>query len=313
MQKCANNEVGRSTHGCDQRVVSTMNILMTGATGFLGSNLLRRLVEDGHDVTILIRQSSQLSRIANILNRVSVHRVDIDQGVFVSSSIETIIHCATNYGRGNVDFAELLEANLLLPLQLLQDGCRAGVRCFINTDTILDKGVNDYTLSKSQFREWFGKYANKMVCVNVALEHFYGPQDDPTKFVSFIVDQLLNDVDSISLTPGEQKRDFIYIDDIVEAFLLILKNSATMKSGYLDYEIGTGQTVSIREFVELIKRLAGNTHTRLDFGALPYRENEAMETHVNAGAIRALGWHPTISLIDGLSKMIELEREAKTE
>lgn len=285
---------------------------MTGATGFLGSNLLHRLVEDGHAVTILIRQSSRLSRIASILDRVSVHRVGIDQDVFISHNIETIIHCATNYGRGSVDFAELLDANLLLPLQLLQNGCRAGVRCFINTDTILDKGVNDYSLSKSQFWEWFCKYSHKMVCINVALEHFYGPQDDPTKFVSFIVDQLLKDVDRISLTPGEQKRDFIYIDDVVEAFLLILSKSATMKSGYLDYEIGTGQTVSIREFVKLIKRLAGNTQTLLDFGVLPYRENEAMETHVNATAIRALCWQPMISLSDGLSKMIALEREARS-
>ena len=288
-----------------------MKILMTGATGFLGSNLLHRLVEDGHDVTILIRHTSRLSRISSILDRVTVQQVGINQDLFCPNAIETIIHCATNYGRGNVDFVELLESNLLLPLQLLQFGHRAGVRCFINTDTILDKGVNEYTLSKSQFRDWFGNYAKKMVCVNVALEHFYGPLDDPTKFVSFVVNQLLDNVDSISLTPGEQKRDFIYIDDVVEAFLLILKNSATMKTGYLDYEIGTGHTVSIREFVEQIKKLAGNTHTRLDFGALPYRENEAMETAVDVAGIRALGWSPTISLSDGLSKMIAMEREAK--
>ena len=289
-----------------------MKILMTGATGFLGSNLLHRLVEEGHDVTILVRQTSQLSRISDILDRVTVHTVGIHQDVFCHNTIETIIHCATNYGRGNVDFVELLEANLILPLQLLQFGHRAGVRCFINTDTILDKGVNDYTLSKSQFRDWFGNYAKKMVCVNVALEHFYGPLDDPTKFVSFIVNQLLENVDRINLTPGEQKRDFIYIDDVVEAFLLILEHSATMQEGYLDYEIGTGHTVSIREFVEQIKRLAGNTHTRLDFGALPYRENEAMETVVSTASIRALGWSPAVSLCDGLTKMIAVEREAKS-
>lgn len=291
-----------------------MNILLTGATGFLGSNLLARLVEDNHNVVVLVRQSSSLQRIANLLDRVTVHSLGDTNyhDLFHSNSIETIIHCATNYGRGAIDSVELLDANLIMPLQLLQSGCRAGVRCFINTDTILDKGVNDYALSKSQFRDWLGNYAQKMVCVNVALEHFYGPQDNPTKFVSFIVKQLLDGVDSINLTLGEQKRDFIFIDDIVSAFLLIIDNCASMKSGYLDYEIGTGDTISIREFVELTKQLSGNTHTQLNFGAVPYRENEAMEAVVNTAGICALGWKPSTTLIEGLSKMIAKEREART-
>lgn len=291
-----------------------MNILLTGATGFLGSNLLVRLVEDGHNVIVLVRQSSSRQRIASLLDRVTVHTVgDTNYNdLFHSNCIETIIHCATNYGRGAIDPLELLDANLIMPLQLLQSGCRAGVRCFINTDTILDKSVNDYALSKSQFREWLENYAQKMVCVNVALEHFYGPLDNPTKFVSFIVKQLLDGVDSINLTLGEQKRDFIFIDDVVSAFLLILDNCVSMKSGYYDYEIGTGDTISIREFVELVKQLSGNTHTHLNFGAIPYRENEAMETVVNTAAISAFGWKPTTSLIEGLSKMIATEREART-
>lgn len=290
-----------------------MNILLTGATGFLGSNLLTRLVQDGHNVTILVRKTSSFQRITNVIEQVTVHTIEniSFHNMFVSSEIDTIIHCATNYGRGEFDLSELLDANMIMPLQLLQAGCDSGVRCFINTDTILDKGVSDYALSKSQFREWLGRYAQKMVCVNIALEHFYGPYDDPTKFVSFIVRQLLDNIDSINLTPGEQKRDFIYIDDIVSAFTLILDNCASFESGYLDYEIGTGNSITIRDFVELIKQISGNTHTQFNFGAIPYRENETMETFVNTAAIRALGWYPVTSLIDGLSKMVIQEREMR--
>lgn len=291
-----------------------MNILLTGATGFLGRNLLARLVEDGHKVIILVRHSSSLQRIATLLDRVIVHTVGdaSPYDLLHTNKIETIIHCATNYGRGEIDPSELLNVNLIMPLQLLQAGCDSGVRCFINTDTVLDKGVNDYALSKSQFREWLGRYAQKMICVNVALEHFYGPEDDSTKFVSFIVKQLLDGADTIDLTLGEQKRDFIFIDDIVSAFLMILGNCASLEYGYFDYEIGTGDTISIREFVELTKQLSGNTHTQLNFGAVPYRENEAMETFVNTSAIRALGWEPRTPIFEGLSKMIAQEREART-
>ena len=198
-----------------------------------------------------------------------------------------------------------------MPLRLLQKGSHAGVRCFINTDTILDKGVNDYALSKSQLKEWLVTYAQKMLCVNVALEHFYGPYDNPTKFVSYIVKKLLDRVDSINLTKGEQQRDFIYIDDICSAFLLILDNSVALRSGYLDYEIGTGIPISIRDFVEMTRQITGNTHTKLNFGALPYRDNEAMVTNVNIAAIRALGWLPTIKLSEGLTMMIEKERDRR--
>jgi len=291
-----------------------MNILLTGATGFLGNNLLARLVDDGHNVTVIVRETSSLQRIARLLDRITVHRIGASsyQDLFAAGQIETIIHCATNYGRGAVDPAELLDANLIMPLHLLQAGCNAGVRCFINTDTILDKGVSHYALSKNQFREWLENYSQKTVCVNVALEHFYGPLDNPTKFVSFVVKQLLDGVDRIDLTPGEQKRDFIYIDDIVSAFILILGNCPSMDGGYHEYEIGTGEPVSIRAFVELAKQLSGNTHTLLNFGAVPYRENEAMEVSVDTAGIRALGWEPRTSLAEGLTRMIALEREART-
>jgi nucleoside-diphosphate-sugar epimerase len=151
----------------------------------------------------------------------------------------------------------------------------------------------------------------KIVCVNIALEHFYGASDNSTKFVSYIVQQLLASIDTIDLTKGEQKRDFIYIDDVISAFLLILNESKQSVSGYFEYEIGTGICISIRDFVELAKKLIGNTHTKLNFGAIPYRNNEVMETHVNTSKLRALGWKPDNLLIDGLSKMIKLEREVK--
>jgi CDP-paratose synthetase len=291
-----------------------MNILLTGATGYLGSNLLARLVEDGHKVTIIVRKSSSFQRITPLLDRVTVYTIGDSSfyDLFQTNKIETVIHCATNYGRGKTDPSELVESNLTMPLQLLHAGCAAGVRCFINTDTILGKSVSEYALSKNQFQEWLGRYAQKMVCVNVALEHFYGPHDDATKFVSYIVKQLLDGVESIDLTRGEQKRDFIYIDDIVSAFLLIIDSCAALKSGYIEYGVGTGSTITIRDFVEQAKQITGNTRTQLNFGAIPYRKNEPMETVVNTDAIRALGWLHRTSLANGLSKVIVQERETRT-
>jgi len=290
-----------------------MNILLTGATGFLGRNLLTRLIASGHNVNILVRTISPLNIIESSLDKVKVHVIEDTrfEDMFLNYRIDTIIHCATNYGRGELNLCDLLDANLIMPLRLLQEGSKAGVRSFINTDTILDKYVNEYALSKSQFQEWLKTYSKKMLCVNMVLEHFYGPYGNQKNFVSYVVNQLLNKVDHLNLTMGEQKRDFIYIDDVVSAFLLILDKCLMLKSGYLNYEIGTGISISIRDFVDLVKQLTGNTSTNLNYGVIPYRENEVMLTDLNIDAISALGWNPNYKLKEGLTRMIEQERESQ--
>lgn len=302
-------EFGKST--MESLVSRQAAILMTGATGFLGSKLADRLVGEGKQVIILVRSSSSLTRIAHLTDRLTVYNLEKDrlEDIFKTVRIDTIIHCATNYGRGQTDPLAILEANLILPLRLLQLACLSGVRCFVNTDTILDKQVNHYALAKNQFREWLETFQTSLVCINVALEHFYGAGDDPTKFVSFIVRQLLKGAESIELTAGEQKRDFIHIDDVISAFQAILAGHAMERHGYHSYQVGTGETLPIRTFVEMVQRIAGADKVHLDFGALPYREHEVMETIVDTEKLRDLGWRPAIHLQDGLARMIAEEQE----
>lgn len=286
------------------------NILLTGGTGFLGSNLLKKLIENGFNVFILLRKESKLSRIEDFVGKVKFVRTDKADlfDFFSRNEIYAIIHCATNYGRKNESPVDILEANLTLPLKLLQLGADSGVKCFVNTDTVLDMRVNCYSLSKAQFKDWLRTYSDRMVCVNVALEHFYGPDDTPSKFITWVIQSLIKETDRIALTLGEQKRDFIYIDDVANAFMRILSDSMIRKNGFVSYDIGTGSLISIVDFVLMIKKLLGNESTVLDFGAIPYRENEVMESNVNLSAIKALGWRPAISLADGLRKTIDFER-----
>lgn len=229
--------------------------------------------------------------------------------IFSQNKIDGVLHCATHYGRGDVSPQDLIEANLTLPLSILHWGSLNGVKVFVNTDTILDKRVSAYSLSKKQFLEWLHVYSGRMVCSTVALEHFYGAGDDRTKFVTYLVQSLLNEVPKIDLTPGEQKRDFIYIDDIVSAFEVILEHSFRQQAGLQSFEVGTGRAISIRDFVTLVKKLTGNRSTQLAFGALQYRENEVMESHVNTQTLMSLGWKPEVILEDGLHKMIAEEKK----
>lgn len=285
------------------------SLLLTGGTGFLGSNLLRRLVADRFDVVLLKRATSNPSRIATLLP--SVKTYDIGTGVveriFDENRIETVLHCATNYGRDSSP-TDILETNLILPLRLLQLASDRGARCFINTDTILDKRVSEYSLSKRQFAEWLELYGTRLVCASVALEHFYGPDDDPTKFISGVIRDLLLGVERIRLTPGAQRRDFIHVDDVVEAFVRILSFCAETTPGFYAFQVATNLPTTIREVVEEIRELAGGPKTVLDFGALPYRANEVMDAAVDTASLRALGWKPRIGRREGLKRTIEAER-----
>jgi nucleoside-diphosphate-sugar epimerase len=285
-------------------------ILLTGGTGFLGSNLLKRLVGDGYRVVALKRSFSKLVRLESVLGDVRFYNLDDVPlaRVFEENPINLVVHCATNYGRRDISPTEIIEANLVLPLHLLQLAEARGCAGFINTDTILDKRVNHYSLSKKQFLDWLPMFSQKFFCANVALEHFYGPFDDRSKFVTRIILDLLDEVESIELTPGEQKRDFIFIDDVVEAFVKVIEFAAGAEHDIYRFEVGSNRTSTIREFVHLTKDLVGNRTTHLAFGALPYRENEVMESNVDITELALLGWRPQVELRDGLARTIELER-----
>jgi len=96
----------------------TKTILITGATGFLGSNLLKRLIRENYQIILLMRSSSNPERISDVLGKVvryNADETDLTQ-IFDNHSIDTILHCATSYGRKEVSPLALLETNLFLPL-----------------------------------------------------------------------------------------------------------------------------------------------------------------------------------------------------
>lgn len=289
-----------------------MNILITGGTGYLGSYLARACLARGDQVSLLKRGSSNLRRIKDVeadLAAYDLEQADLSR-IFHERKVEAIIHAATCYGRQGENVDEILRANLLFPAVLLEAASSFGVARFINTDTSLDAFLNSYALSKKQFAQWGKLYARqgKIRFLNLVLEHFYGPGDDESKFVSFLIRQCLNDRPEIALTKGEQKRDFIYIDDVVSAYLLLLDEAANQSEPYSEFELGSGEAVSIRSLVEMIHALT-QSKSRLNFGAIPYRPGEAMHSCADIQPLRQRGWAPKVSLLEGLEKTIAEDKK----
>jgi nucleoside-diphosphate-sugar epimerase len=285
-------------------------ILLTGITGFLGSNLAFKLVECGYNVIGIKRKTSQLTRIENILKLISLYNIeDVNfTNIFKDNpEISTVIHTATTYGRNNESPIEIFESNTSFPLMILDAASNAGVRKFINTDTILDKYLNLYSLSKNHLFEWGKFYSmnNKIAFVNMKLEHFYGPNDEEIKFTSNIIKNCILNTPEINLTPGLQLRDFIYIDDVVDAYLIVIEKLHDFQYWFTEFEVGSGIPISIKYFVDTVHKYT-NSKSKLKYGAIPYREGEVMYSKANITELCKLGWNVKFDLESGLKKTLKI-------
>ena len=286
---------------------------MRGASGFLGSALALHWVNAGHQVALLLRPTSKPDRLGGLEASFDIGRCtnDAEVDAFVKKvQPEVVVHTACAYGRQGETSLQLFDANLRLGLVILQALQQADHPVsFINTGSAVVPEVSPYALTKNQFAQWGRMLATQsdgqLRFVNVLLQHMYGPGDDASKFTTHVLHACQRNDPVLKLTGGAQVRDFIYIDDVVSAYDTLLTQRRQLDT-VQDIEVGSGIAPTIRQFVETAHRLTAS-NTKLLFGALPYRANEAMHCLANIEFMTQLGWHPAFDLIAGLKKTIELE------
>ncbi len=281
---------------------------VTGGTGYLGRNCIPKMLDHSWDPVLLVRPTSDLSTFDGQLDIIRALNIegDLEKG-FRDYRPEGILHMATNYGKGSASLEEVLQTNLNFPVQLLELAKKYNVKQFINIDTNLPENTSPYALSKKQFLKWLRLFSRDFKCVNIGLEYFYGPLDGSKKFITMVIRTILAGKDRLALTAGEQRRDFIFIDDAVDAILTIMNQQDTGQDSWQEFEVGSGETVSLKELVTFIAQSIPECKTQFGFGDLPYRENELMESKADLSAISSLGWAPKYSLKEGLQKTVAEE------
>lgn len=286
------------------------SILVTGINGFLGSHLAKSLSVD-HTVIGLEYQTGNLFRLTDFDFKVYSFAEQELELLFLENNFDVIIHTATNYRRNNESLENVIKTNILLPIKLYELAITYKVPYFINTDSFFNNQsysynyLGEYTLSKRHLIEWLKVIQKETVIVNMKIFHMYGPGDSPAKFVTWIIKELIDNVPEIKLTSGEQERDFIYIDDVVNAFLIVINNLSRLKNKFNEFEVGTGYLNSISQFVTLAAQLT-NSNSKLLFGSLPLREGEIKGKSAVADnkPLLSLGWNFNTSLSDGINKTI---------
>jgi len=301
-----------------------MKIAISGSTGFLGRALLSRLDSSGFNILGIKRFSNPLN-LNSTLNgdnsRLVANEFELFNFFQMNGDIKVVIHAATNYGRDNSELfnstTSVFWSNVEFPMKLMEEAIRIKCNLFINIDSFFSSEYSEYqylanySLSKKHFREWGSLCANEQLIrfVNIRLFHLYGPGDSLSKFVPIIINRCLSNED-IDLTDGLQKRDFIYIDDAVNAIDSIIKSECGKPKGYASYDLGTGQTQSIRKLVEDVKKICASS-SKLNFGSLPKRIGEFADSCANIEPLSRLGWSACTNLDKGLKSTIDYIKKNK--
>ena len=289
-------------------------ILLTGATGFIGSHLLKYLIKKKYKIIVLKRSTSDISRITNIISDVMTYDVDKVpiELAFKDHKIEAVIHLATFYGQKQ-DYENSIKTNIIFGLNLISLSIKYKINIFINTDTFWnskympESHLAEYVLTKKHFLEWLSLKADSIKIANMKIHHVYGENDSDDKFSMWLFNQLNNGNKNIKLTSGIQLRDFIYIQDIITAYEVVMLNNQKFNS-IQEFNVSTGNKHTVKEFCNVmgqeILKDSNKVNKVLLFGAKSDNPNEIMDVDNNNSLLLKLGWKPKFDLANGIQNMV---------
>jgi nucleoside-diphosphate-sugar epimerase len=291
-------------------------ILLTGATGFIGSHMLERLLQDEYRVIALIRGNSDARRIAHLLahKNLQITNMDSISGIFEFSPPDIVIHMATCYKKNHSpeDIAYMIEWNIHIPTTICQLCADHGVKYFINTGTFFEydrtvhpitesspeKVLNLYASTKLAFANILKYYTEQYDIKALTLKLFmpYGPRDN-IKLIPVAIRALLNH-SPMTLSAPKHRLNFTYASDIIDAYLCGLEALPHLPS-YEVVNIAHPETTSLESVVRMIEKIVGE---KIDLQINPPDHLPWDSSYDGSKAKEVLGWEAKIPLEEGLRR-----------
>lgn len=294
-------------------------ILLTGATGFIGSALTRELAERGYGLSLIVRPSSDLDSIKSSRDRIKIfvyeETAESLYSIVESSAPDVVIHLAAFFTAEHKehDIVPLINSNILLGTFLLDAVKKFNIRFFITTGTHQQHNnreqynpVNLYAATKHAF-EAIAKYYLEtcdLRMLTLKLVDTYGPFDRRPKVMS-LLKRISSSGEELKMSPGEQEIGLVYIDDVVRAYQRGLEIVAAMQKGeHRSYVAAPRESLTLRQTASIFEEASGKK-LNIRWGEKPYRQREMMK--IWRGDPNILDEMDTVDLHEGIRKMLAIE------
>ena len=297
------------------------NIVITGATGFIGSNLVNKLLEDDNNLYLIVRKDSKNLNKLPFDSKIKLVHLSLDEmnklSSFISVPCDIFYHLAWDGIRGETrNDKELQESNYVNSMTALKEAQKLNCKIFFSAGSQAEYGLyNEKITEETECRPVteYGKYKYKFYVdalefcekENIKFKEprffsLYGKGDYEGTMVISIIKKMLKNEDC-DLTECVQLWDFLHIRDAIEGLIKLAK--CECENGA--YNFGNGDSKSLKEFVGEMYRLT-NSKSKLNYGKVPYPNNLIINVNPDVTKLKtALNWSPKITFEEGIKEIIE--------
>ena len=305
-------------------MVSSMRldpVLVTGASGFVGNCVVRRLLSEGPSVHVLLRPSAKMWRLKDVRDRLNIHWIDVLEAEAVRAAVmevkpAAILHLAA-FGAYESQSAarQILQTNILGSYNLLEAAIEAGTGVFISTGSSSEYGYSSEPMRETARVEPNSTYAvakaaqthlcsligrtSETRVVTFRLFSVYGPWEEPTRLVPNVIRRARAGLPLQMVSPATA-RDFVYVDEVVDALLNFAALDGTRGEVF---NLGTGVQSTLVDFVAAVQEVVGD-QSEVRWGGMEARKWDTSSWVADPSKTdKMLGWKARVSLREGVRRM----------
>ena len=298
-------------------------VVVTGGTGFVGANLVRYLLDSGHELHLIVRPQHATWRLEGIRERVHIHVLDLLdpaqlEDFFRELNPHWIFHLAV-YGAysSQRDLGQMIATNITATSNLLHACLNVGFESFVNTGSSSEYGIKQHAVDESECLDPNSYYACTKatathLCRHLARERdadittlrlysAYGPYEETTRLIPTLALAALSGQLPPLVAP-QTARDFVYVEDVCKAYVLAASRPQAERGAI--YNVGSGVQVTLEEAVGQVREI-GQIDVEPEWGSMPNRQWDAQTWVADATKIKsALGWQSECDFAEGFRRTL---------
>jgi len=293
-----------------------MKILITGATGFIGQNLINKLLEQKYSIYIIARENSDVSKLNKNVNIFRYNNeIDTLITLFKKEQFDGVIHLASLFlaSHNTSDISNLVSSNIRFGTELLEASKITNVKWFLNTGTFWQNyenndynPVNLYAATKEAFENIarFYTQTSNLIFITIKLNDTFGPNDTRNKVFN-LWNKISKNGELLEMSKGEQIIDISYIDDVISAYSVMIDNLNKKDPNIYKNQtfiVSNNEKMTLQDLAKIFEKVT-NTSLNIKWGARNYRDREVMRPYTLGKSVP--NWEQKHTLKDAITITIK--------